>query len=45
MSKARLNHSSPFQAKVALEALQGEKTIPEIAAKFQGHPTHTGSSQ
>lgn len=42
MSKTRRNHSPQFKAKVAFEALQGEKTIHEIAAKFQLHPTHIG---
>lgn len=39
MSKTRRNHSPQFKAKVAVEALQGEKTIHEIAAKYQVHPT------
>lgn len=39
MSKTRRNHSPQFKAKVALEALAGEKTIHEIAAKHQVHPT------
>lgn len=39
MSKTRRNHSPQFKAKVAVEALQGEKTVHEIAAKFQVHPT------
>ena len=38
MSKTRLNHAPQFKAKVALEALAGEKTIHEIAAKHQVHP-------
>jgi transposase len=39
MSKTRRNHSPAFKAKVAVEALQGEKTVHEIAAKYQVHPT------
>lgn len=39
MSKTRRNHSPQFKAKVALEALAGEKTIHEIAARHQLHPT------
>jgi len=39
MSKIRRNHSPQFKAKVAVEALQGEKTVHEIAAKYQVHPT------
>ena len=31
-------HTKPGRAKVALEALAGEKTIHEIAAKHQVHP-------
>lgn len=39
MSKNRRNHAPAFKAKVALEALKGEKTIHEIAARHQVHPT------
>ncbi len=39
MSKTRRNHALAFKAKVALEALKGEKTINEIAARYQVHPT------
>ncbi len=39
MSKIRRNHLPQFKAKVAVEALQGEKTVHEIAAKYQVHPT------
>lgn len=39
MSKTRRNHSPQFKAKVAVETLQGEKTVHEIAAKYQVHPT------
>jgi transposase len=39
MSKRpRRNHSSAFKAKVALEAVRGEKTVAEIAQKFDVHP-------
>ena len=31
-------HSKEFKAKVAIEALRGEKTIQEIAQKFAVHP-------
>src|SRR4051812_24190355 len=37
MSKTRRNHGSAFKAGVALEALKGEQTVAEIAAKL--HPT------
>ena len=38
MSK-RKNHSPEFKAKVALEALKGERTVSELAAEFGVHPT------
>ena len=38
MSKTRRNHQPAFKAKVALEALKGEKTLQEIAARHQVHP-------
>ena len=42
MSKIRRSHAPQFKAKVALEALVGEKAIHEIAAKHQvrGAPGH-----
>ena len=39
MGKTHRNHAPQFKAKVALEALAGEKTIHEIVAKYQVHPT------
>ena len=39
MSKTRRNHGSAFKAKVALEALKGERTVAEIASKHGLHPT------
>ncbi|TYC63986.1 transposase [Rhodobacterales bacterium] len=32
-----------FKAKVALEALRGDKTIQEIAAKYQVHPNQVST--
>ena len=39
MKKPRRNHSAKFKALVALEAIRGEKTIAEIAAHHEVHPT------
>lgn len=39
MSKTRRNHGAAFKAKVALEALKGELTVAEIAAKHGIHQT------
>jgi putative transposase len=38
MKSQRKRYTAEFKAKVALEALKGQKTINEIAAKFQVHP-------
>ena len=39
MKKPRRNHSAKFKAMVALEAIRGEKTVAEIAAHHEVHPT------
>ena len=39
MRKPRRNHSAAFKARVALEAIRGEKTVAEIAAHHEIHPT------
>jgi transposase-like protein len=36
--RPRRNHSAAFKAKVALEAVKGDKTIAEIAQKHDVHP-------
>ena len=39
MSKRpRRNHGAAFKAKVALEAIKGEKTLIELAERFEVHP-------
>jgi transposase len=42
MAKRR-NFSDKFNATVALEALRGDKTVQEIAAKRQLHPTQVSA--
>jgi transposase len=39
MRKPRRNHSPAFKARVALEAIRGEKTVAEIAAHHEVHAT------
>jgi len=39
MRKPRRNHSATFKARVALEAIRGEKTVAEIAAHHEVHAT------
>ncbi len=38
MSKERRKHSSSFKAKAALEALKGEETVAQLAARYEVHP-------
>ena len=38
MSKERRKHSPSFKAKVALEAVRGEKTVSQLAARYEVHP-------
>ena len=38
MSRKRRNHLPQFKAKVALAAVKGDKTISELAQKFDVHP-------
>ena len=38
MSKQRRNHSPSFKAKVALEAVKGEETVAQLAARYEVHP-------
>jgi transposase-like protein len=39
MSSKKKQYSPQFKAKVALEAIRGEKTVPELASQYQIHPT------
>ena len=38
MKATRKRYSAEFKAKVALEAIRGERTISELATKHQLHP-------
>ena len=38
MKRKRRNHSPSIKAKVALAALRGDKTMPELAEQFDVHP-------
>ena len=40
--RTRKNFSSDFKAKVALEAIQGVKTLNEIGQEFGVHPVQVG---
>ena len=37
MKRPRRNHSPAFKARVALEALKGEKTLAQLAAHYDVH--------
>ena len=39
MSKKRKQYSPQFKAKVAIEAIQGQKTTPELSSQYEIHPT------
>ncbi len=39
MRRPRRNHSPAFKARIALEAIRGEKTVAQIAAHHQVHAT------
>ena len=37
--KSRRKHSAAFKAKVALEAVRGERTVAELAQQYEVHPS------
>ena len=39
MKRQRKKHSGAFKAKVALEAVKGERTLNALAGHFEVHPT------
>ena len=43
MSKKRIQYSSEFKAKVALAAIRGEETVPQLASRYGIHPTQINS--
>ena len=42
MKKGRKNYSARFKSKVALEAVKGQKTLSELASKYEVHPNQIG---
>ena len=42
MSQGRRKHSPAFKAKVALEALKGQETVAQLAARYEVHPVRPG---
>jgi putative transposase len=42
MGRKRRAHDAAFKAKVALEAVKGEKTIAELASEYGMHPNQIG---
>ena len=42
MSRKRRQYNASFKARVALEALRGDKTVSEISSVFEIHPNQVG---
>ncbi len=42
MRKLRKRHDAAFKAKVALEAVKGEKTIAQLSSEYGVHPNQIG---
>lgn len=43
MSKKRKQYSNDFKAKVALAAIRGDETVPQLAERYGLHPTQINS--
>ncbi len=43
MSKKHIQYSQEFKAKIALAAIRGEETVPQLAARYHIHPTQINS--
>ena len=43
MKKQRRKHTAEFKARVAIEAIQGFKTLSEIAKEYEIHPVMVGN--
>lgn len=39
MSKKRIQYSGELKARIALAAIRGDETIPQLAARYGIHPT------
>ncbi len=42
MGKIRKNHDATFKARVALEAVKGEKTLSELSSEYSVHANQIG---
>lgn len=42
MRSMRKNHDAAFKAKVALEAVKGERTLAQLASEYGVHPNQIG---
>ena len=43
MSKKRQQYSSEFKAKVALAAVRGDETVPQLAMRYGLHPSQVNA--